>query len=218
MIKPERSQVVEIEAGYQFTPEMLLTINGFYIKTKDVIVYKYDRQTGEEFYLNYERTGTSGIEMEYKIRKAWGYTNVGYSFYRASPKSTVDSYQIAGKEHLNISFPAHKLTLNSSFKVWKGMRINPSLVYRSARYAYTQIDENEDGILGRLAPNALANLFVNYEGLFVKGLNVGIGTYDLLDQGTVYPQAYNGGFVRLPGPGREFILKLSYQFSFQPQQ
>jgi outer membrane cobalamin receptor len=38
-IRPERSRVTELELGYQFTPDMLLSVNAFDVQTKDVIIY-----------------------------------------------------------------------------------------------------------------------------------------------------------------------------------
>ena len=56
----------------------------------------------------------------------------------------------------------------------------------------------------------LANIFLRYGDLFIKGLDLGVGVYDLFDQQVKYIQPYNSFHAPLPGPSREFIVKLSY--------
>ena len=217
-IKPERSNIAEMEIGYQFTPDMLLAVNAYQILTKDVIVYNYiDLDNGDyiEEYANFDKTGTSGIEVVYKIKKQNWYANVNYSFYRANAGNTVETYDVAQNPHLFVAFPAHKFTINSSFKVYKELRFNPSLVYGSERYGYNEIDSEESPVLNRFAPYTLANVFISYEHLFIKGLTVGLGAYDIFNEKEPILQAYNGDFAPISGRSREITLKLSYDFSFQ---
>jgi outer membrane cobalamin receptor len=217
-IQPERSNIAEVEIGYQFTPDMLLAVNAYQILTKDVIVYNYtDLDNGDyiEEYANFDKTGTSGIEVVYKIKKQNWYANVNYSFYRANSGNTVETYDVAQNPHLFVAFPAHKFTINSSFKVYKELRFNPSLVYGSERYGYNAIDSEELAVLNRFAPYTLANVFISYEHLLIKGLTVGLGAYDIFNEKEPILQAYNGDFAPISGRSREITLKLSYDFSFQ---
>ncbi|MCP4149233.1 MAG: TonB-dependent receptor plug domain-containing protein, partial [bacterium] len=124
-IKPENTTVLELEAGYQLSKKMFITANLFDIKVKDPIVYYYDE--GDK-YDNYEKTGTRGFELEIKWKDKWGYAALNYSFYRVN-ENLVDQYEIEGEDDLLLGMPAHKIAFNSSFKVMKNFRINPSLVY-----------------------------------------------------------------------------------------
>lgn len=219
-IKPERSDIAELELGYQFTPDMLLAVNAYQILTKDVIVYNYiDLDNGDyiEEYANFDKTGTSGIEVVYKIKKQNWYANANYSFYRANAGNTVETYDVAQNPHLFVAFPAHKFTINSSFKVYKELSINPSLVYGSERYGYNEIDSEETPVLNRFAPYTLANIFISYDHFLFKGLALGLGAYDIFNEKEPILQAYNGDFAPVPGRSREITLKLSYDFSFQKQ-
>ncbi|WPP49938.1 TonB-dependent receptor plug domain-containing protein [Catalinimonas niigatensis] len=213
-IKPERSAVAELELGYQFTPEMLLSSNFFHIRTRDVIIFGFDVATKEESYMNYERMGTQGMEVEYKIKKNLWNASVTYSFYQALSDNTVETYQVEGKEHLNLGIPAHKIGLSSSFRIRKSFFVSPSLVHRSIRYAYKELDEEENPILGSLEANTQLNMYLHHDNLLVDGLTLGFGVYNLLNQDASIPQPYHGGFSPIPVSGREFTLKLLYHLNF----
>ena len=217
-IKPERSNIAELEVGYQFTPDMLLAVNAYKVFTKDVIIYNYiDLEDGDyrEEYTNFEKTGTSGIEVVYKFKKQNWYTNFTYSFYNTNAGNTVDTYQVAPNPNLFVAFPAHKFTFNGSIALVKGLRINPSLVWGSERYGYNAIDTEETPVLNRFAPYTLANLYINYDLQPVKGLTIGLGMYDIFNQKEPILQAYNGDFAPISGRSREITLKLSYDLSFK---
>jgi outer membrane receptor for ferrienterochelin and colicin len=82
-IKPERTTVMEFEAGYQITRNSILTGNVFNSRIKKPIVYAYDPEANVETYQNFSETGTRGFELDYRIKEGWGYVNMNYSYYRA---------------------------------------------------------------------------------------------------------------------------------------
>ncbi len=61
-VVPEKSNVGELELGYQFTPEMLFSVNAFVLSTNNVIVYQY-LAGSQEGYQNFSKSGSSGIEL-----------------------------------------------------------------------------------------------------------------------------------------------------------
>ena len=79
------------------------------------------------------------------------------------------------------------------------------------RYAYTSIASDSTPVAEKLNPMVLFNLYLNVNDFFTKGLTIGAGVYDLLDQRYSYVQAYNGGLPPLPGTGREIVVRLSYK-------
>ncbi|NBP69500.1 MAG: hypothetical protein EBU52_12215, partial [Cytophagia bacterium] len=89
---PEISDVFELEMGYQFTPEMLLSVNAFSLSTNDVLIYG-SRETDagfKEWYENYEKSGSRGVELIYSLRKTAWYVNATYSFSEALAGNSVD--------------------------------------------------------------------------------------------------------------------------------
>jgi outer membrane receptor for ferrienterochelin and colicin len=217
--KPERSNVFEFEIGYQFTPEMLLAVNAFHISSRDIIIYGSSGEGDEfeEWYESYEKSGSSGFEIVYSIRKKKWYTHLTYSFSRALSDNTVDKYVVSQTDRQFVGFPAHKVTLNTNINLIPKVSFNPTLIYASKRYAFTTVDENDEPVSTELDPYLLMNVFVNYRDL-LPGLTLGAGVYDLLNEKPGVPQAYNGGegaYAPVPGRSREFVVKLSYQLNFK---
>ena len=215
--KPEKSDVFEFEVGYQFTPEMLLAVKAFHITTKDVIIYgsQGDGDDFEEWYENYEKSGSKGIELVYSIRKKDWYTNLTYSFSQPVDGNTVEKYVMPQTSKQYTGVPAHKLTVNSNLSVTEKININASMIAVGKRYAYVDFDDNGP-VAGELDPYLLVNFFVNMQAL--KGLNVGAGVFDILDERPSIPQAYNGEagtYLPVPGRSRELVIKLSYNLDFK---
>ena len=65
-IKPEKATNYEIEWGCQFTDNMFIVLNFYDIIFKRVIIYQSDPVTGVGSYFNSGKTGTRGIETEYR--------------------------------------------------------------------------------------------------------------------------------------------------------
>ncbi|HTE31715.1 MAG TPA: TonB-dependent receptor plug domain-containing protein [Chryseolinea sp.] len=217
--KPERSNVFEIELGYQFTPEMLLAVNAFSISTKDVIIYgsQGEGDSFEEWYESSSKSGSRGMEVVYSIRKKAWYGQLTYSFSQAINDNTVDSYVVSQTNKQYAGMLAHKITLNANFNLTPKLTLNPTFIFGGKRYAFTEIDLNGDPISTELDPYVLSNIFLNYNDL-LPGLTLGAGVYDLLNQRPGIPQAYNGGagaYGPIPGRSREYVVKLSYQINFK---
>jgi outer membrane cobalamin receptor len=204
-IKPEKSQVFELELGYQFTPEMLLAVNAFNLQTKNVIIYVVSDDT----YENYARSGSSGVELVYSIRRKGWYSHLTYSFSQASSKSEVELYTVPQNANQYLAMPANKLTLNTNFDLSKTISFNPTFISVGKRYAYTS-----PGEVTGLDPYLLMNAFLSFKNV-LPGLTAGVGVYDILNERPAIPQAYDGDFPPVPGRSREVIVKLSYQLNFK---
>jgi len=215
-IKPEKSNVFEIELGYQFTPEMLLSVNAFAINTRNVLIYGSEGEGDDfnEWYENSAKSGSNGIEVVYSIRKKVWYANLTYSYSQSIKDNTVATYEVPDQRQY-VGFPNNKITLNTNFNLTSKLSFNPTFLYASARYAYTSIDPDENPMLSKLDPYLMANAFFNYRGLFVPGLNVGAGVYDIANVRPGIAQAYNGGYAPIPGRSREYVVKINYQINFK---
>ena len=107
--QPERSNVFEFELGYQFTPEMLLSLNAFHISTRDIIIYGSEGEgdTFNEWYENYDKSGSKGLELVYSIRRKKWYSHLTYSFSQALSDNTVDKYVVPQTTKNNTSVLLH---------------------------------------------------------------------------------------------------------------
>jgi outer membrane receptor for ferrienterochelin and colicin len=214
--KPERSNVFELELGYQFTPEMLLAVNGFSITTRNVLIYGSETNGTEfdEWYENFDKSGTNGFEVVYSIKKKSWYANLSYSFSKPISDNTVDTYQVSGQSQQYLGMLAQKITTTINWYATDNLSINAGIIYGGKRYGYTALDEFGDPEVNKIDPYVLSNIFINYKDV-VKGLTLGAGVYDLFNEKPVVVQAYNGEFGPIPGRSREYIVKLSYQLNFK---
>ena len=208
-IKPEKTTVFEIETGYQLSEKSSISINCYDITIDKPIVFFYEE--GAEGYRNYDKTGTRGVEMHYKYTTGRGYIFTNYSYYQAHNNS-VQSYEVAVDDKLLLAMPAHKITLNSSYKLMSSLRINPSATYLSKRYGYKTVDDEGIEFLEEFDPVLLINVYLSYSEFLTKQLEIGFGIFDILDEKYAFLQPYNNWHAPLPGPSREYVLKLTYNF------
>lgn len=233
-IKPELTTALEIELGYQLQYNMFVSANIFNVSISDAIIF------GGGGYINYARTQTRGVELEYFFKDTWGSVNVNYSFYLASNDGLSDSVRMQnpyrvwsyrtntnGKQetlftndNVVLGFAPHKITLNSSFNlsdVAVGLSINPSFVFLGSRYAVSTLKLFVEGAqtVQETKSVALLNVFIHYKNAFkVQGLDMGVGVYDALGSNYDFVQPYNTGNAVLPGSSREIVLKASYRLRF----
>ncbi len=232
-IKPELTTALEIELGYQFQYNMFVAANIFDVSISDAIIF------GGGGYINYARTRTRGVEVEYFFKDTWGSVNVNYSFYIADNSGLSDSIRMQnpyrvwsyltgarGKretlfsdDNALLGFAPHKITVNSTFnlaKIATGLSVAPSLVWLGSRYALAEYKLYEGVQRVREVPSTLlVNAFVNYKDAFaIEGLTVGLGVYNILNANYDYVQPYNAGNALLPGASREIILKATYYLRF----
>lgn len=211
-IEPERTKVVEFEAGYELTPDMIITSNIYYIDIDKPMFYILNTANDGYTYRNREQTGSKGVELEYRVRKNWGYINLNYAYYSSEGINKVPDYSIPDVKGSLLGAPQHKVSFNGNFKLIKKLSVNPTVTYFGKRYAYSSYDEvTYEPIFDEKDPLVLANLYFNYRDVFVKNLNVGIGCYNVFDSNHAFIQAYNGWARPMPGQGREFVLKLRYK-------
>lgn len=210
-IKPELTRVIEVEAGYQLTRKSLLTANLFDITTEDPIVYFVGDSLQTDNYKNFGSGGSQGLEIEYRLRDKWGYIIANYSFYSAGNKEKIDDYKVFENPSMLLAFPSHKANISASIKFGKHFTITPTLSLIGKRYGYTGIDSLGEYIQSEFKPVLLANIFASYYNFGIKGLTIGIGCYDILNEKYAFIQPYFGDHAALPGPSREFLIKLTYE-------
>lgn len=216
---PEISNVFEFEVGYQFTPEMLFSANAFYLSTKDVLIYGFEGvdEDFNEWYENYDKSGSQGIELVYSVKKKNWYAHLTYSFSQALSGNTVDKYAISQTTKQFAGQLANKITLNANVYATKNLSINTTMIYGGKRYAYLHDFMAAGPVSEELPSYTLINFFVNYRDI-LPGLTAGLGVYDMLNEKPLVAQAYSGEFAAIPGRSREYVVKLSYQLNFKKNE
>jgi outer membrane cobalamin receptor len=215
-IKPERTKIWEFETSYQLNTDMFITLNVFDISTEDAIVYFVDTSLyeGADGYKNRDKSGSQGLEMEYKFMGKWGYMNLGYSFYTTGNKPRVPEYEYPNNDRDILAFANNKLTLNTSFNVSKSVYVSPSLLYYSTKNGVNGTDSLGGYTYKEYPESFYANLFLGSNNFLINGLQAGIGVFDIFNQKTIYIQPYSSGHAPLPGASREFVVRLTYHFNY----
>lgn len=216
-LKPERTTIWETEVGWRSESLWSATLNLFDITAKDPIVFGSSSSVANatEAYFNFDRTGTRGAELALSYSRARGHAKASYSFATASGKNDVSQYLVPGRSSVLLAAPMHKVAFNGSVRTVGNLRVSPSAVWIGDRYAYVMSDGQGNGLVGRIPPVLLLNLFASYPDAWIRGLEVGAGVFNVLNAYNPFPQPYNsnpGGHPPTPGPSREYELRVSYAF------
>lgn len=206
-IKPERTTVLELEAGLKLNSNMFITANIYNIKINDPIIwFENNVETG---YVNQEQTGTWGYELEYRLKYNWGYATVNYSFSHANDNK-VAYYEVPDEERM-IGDMTHKVTLNSGLHINKHICLNPSIMYLGDTY-FDPTFAADYGISPKVGSEVLANCFVNFSNYKIAGkvpIEFGVGVFDIFNQKYPFVQPYSGYQNPYPGSSREFTFRLA---------
>jgi len=208
---PEKTYSYELELGYQFQRNLGLTVNFFYNQVDHFFEYTFDKNL-DDFYLNSDRLSTWGTEAMLSYQHGnWGQLKINYGFYQAIEDTSkafkaVDSNDNIVHERMNISLPTHKVSVNHNVPITQSLSFNHTLIFSSDRYGYS------GNTLIHHDPSWIYNTYFRYKNVLVKGLEAGLGLYDVFNAQYEYVQLINGGHPALPGNTRELRLKLSYEF------
>jgi len=206
-IKPEETTIYELEAGKQVSDNLLLTASVFDIEISDPIVYFY---SGTSNYVNFNKTGSRGVEFSGIYKKDTTNISLIYSFYNATDNE-VSEYSVPGDGDSLLGFPSHKLSLYTSVSPCKNLFITPSLTYFSSRYAVT--DYGTDYIYDKLDSKILTNVSLLFKDAFQKErLDMSFAIYNIFDEDYDFIEPYLGGYAPIPGPSRVFAASLMYRF------
>lgn len=240
-LKPEKTLVLEFEAGYQFGDKVFLTANIFDMTIRNPIVYYYYQdelvrkiygyQSGIYVYQNFEKAGTQGFELDFRFQDKWGYLNANYSYYSVANKPRIEAYSVSTfnrdpslREEVRtnslLAFPNHKLNISWLFNINKNFTVNVTSTFYGERYGY-DVDLfgtgpfDVDGKLIKERFTYLTNFYFRYENLLTPGLTAGLGVYNVFNKDYDYLQPYFGEMPPLPSASREFNFRISYTLPFK---
>ena len=220
-IKPEQTQTFEFETGLQLTKNMYLTLSLYDISTQNLILYYVSSDTtlsgNLDGYKNVGRSGSQGIDFEYKYKSSFGFINFNYSYYSVGNKNIDSANIVSLNRSSSLGIANQKFNVLASINLGKHIYISPSINFLGARYGYSAVDSLGAGVLTKYDPNTQVNLFIGAQNI-VKGLHFGIGIYNLFDEKIMFLQAYNSLHGNYPGMGREFTARLTYNFNFKTKQ
>ncbi|MCU0383342.1 MAG: TonB-dependent receptor plug domain-containing protein, partial [Cyclobacteriaceae bacterium] len=122
-VKPEKTGVAEIEVGYKLNDNMFLTGNVFHIRISDPIVYFVDANNPVGTYDNFNKAGSVGFELDYRMSYDWGSLSLNYAYYNASNANDVPYYTVPNDDSRVLALPGSRVNAFASFKLGKGFSI-----------------------------------------------------------------------------------------------
>ena len=191
----------QLEAGYQFTKSLSLVGNLYYMRIKKPLAYTYYSATSFG-YINGTPLSTYGNETELRYANEDFSAKLGYSYYQANEEIPFYKSDIGG---LNLEQPAHKVSFSGTYHISKSLDLNLNGWYITERRAYLYPYATP----AALAPELVLNTMLEYHW---KSASIGAGIRNLLDEDLKLGQSYAGGNAPLPLLGRQYFLRLGYQF------
>lgn len=211
-IKPEFTDVIELETGVKISKNAYITFNAFHMKTTDPIAYYVTPTTNEDAYTNLSNTGTSGLEFVFQYKKKWGGIDINSSYYKSKDGKDVSLYTPTVNNNIHIGLAQFKSNASIHFLITPYLQIGTNLNYLSPRYGISSLDaNNESSLYTKFPAFYLLNMHLEYRFKNIKGLIGRIGLRNALDQQELFIQPYNSNHAPLPGMQRELQLKITYQ-------
>ena len=227
-VRPEKTQVEEVELGYLLTKTQLLTMNLFQTVIKDPIVYTTTATGGAsaDAYVNTPQTGSRGGELVYRYREKKVQVNASYSYANTAGLNQTPEYAVPGRGEQLLAMPLQKAVLTASVEVVPNVTLTPTLLYMGESYGYdyspnpADFDPTQDNGVGAyyrlqsFGPTLLADVNLRWRDLWTKGLDVDLAVHDMGNNGFDYVQAYDSYHPPIPGPSREVTGRVSYARKF----
>jgi outer membrane receptor for ferrienterochelin and colicin len=161
-----------------------------------------------ESYLNEKKTGTRGLELEYKWKAEKWFAMINYSFATTAGHSTIPEYSVPGILSTNLAFPEHKFNFMSNWNLLNGLWVSPFFTITSKRYGSVT---HPDSLILTYPTVLYANINFSLENFLFKGLTAQASVFNIFNQNRYYIQPYNNNHAGLPGAGREFQFRLNYR-------
>jgi outer membrane receptor for ferrienterochelin and colicin len=206
IVHPEKTTAYEVEFGYQLTPQMILTVNGFSLKIQDPIVFG-SVSAPDSQYTNLPQTGSRGLESTLTMRGAWGYLNLTGAYYQAAGNQVLD-YAVPQNDRTLLGAPRLKFTAYANFVMTSSLSLAPSIVHSGSYYSY---DEAHSVLPGIQEGKTILNLFGNYRMPDSK-VFASLGVSNLTDAKLYYAGGYIAAASPNPAQGRELTFRLGYNF------
>ncbi len=209
-LQPEKTDDIEVEGGFQYSSSSLVTLNLFDERITDAIIYV----SATDSYITAPHLGTRGFELEHKSRLGWGSTGASYSFYKVS-QNDVQNYKVDRHPDALLATPQHKISGYLSYRLSENSTLTPSAQLLGPNF--TNAFDRSAGTYTeqQINPVFLLNLNLRTEDLLqVKGLSASLGVFNLLNQTHKFVLAYRSEHEDIPGPARDFVIRLGYNKPF----
>lgn len=211
-INPEVTTVYEAESGLNISEYSYITLNLYHLATTNPIIYYYNELTDFDAYKNDVTTGSYGVELDYKFKKKSTGINLGLSYYKAVDENVNSIYYATENKNSHIGLAPLKLTLQLNQSISRSLCFSINGNILSERYGVDYINPNTlESVYKQYPIQKEINLFIDYNFTNLKGCQIAVGCTNIIDERIYYIQPYKSDHAAIPGAGRVFRIKLSYQ-------
>lgn len=217
-LKPERGFNYEFEAGYQFGASSFITVNYFNFFYRNLIVISRDSLLQDSKYINSEKLGSRGIEIEYRRDSKLLDVRFNLGFYDIY-ENPGQLYAVPEETGMTLGNPKYKINLLFYYRPFNDITVSPGITYMGKRYGYVSgiIDMNnpftvQENVLKTFNADFILNFTVNVENFLTDGLNLTAGVRNVLNRDTWYIQAFPGYLAPVPAETFNAFIRLNYEW------
>lgn len=224
-VRPERTQVLELEAGWYSGSGLSLNLNVFRQVVRDIIEFRYYATQDDLFSDNGGKLGTTGFEAEARFVGGPYKGQLGLSHARALRYPNPSNPYVAdlfgasrepmgGDTYLAIHRPGElmgaapwKLYTHHLWRLAGGRSLQASLLWLSSKNGTDGLEKTRTE-----AAQLILNTGFLWTGLR-PGLDVDLSIHDLTNQRLkLVTPFYDGGYDTTPWKGREISVSVMYRF------
>lgn len=207
VINPQYTNYFDLEYGIRLGNHLSLAFNAYHVGVKNGIVYQII-SIEEDGYSNSGHQGTQGLEAQFSFRSNHGASIQGsWSFYRNNNADPGGNYFLPNTR-LNLAYPAHKICLNAGFPIANKLKLNGTFLFISDRFGFNGDPDNP--VFTNYGSRLQWNFFLDWKDVYLKGLHLGFGIFDLSASNYNLIQPYQSYHLPLPGLNTEFLFRVSY--------
>jgi outer membrane cobalamin receptor len=208
-IQSAHIQTLDAEVGLHIK-HVEVGFNYFRTITSEGIVYR-PQLDGNEAYENVAPFGNCGGEAFIRGKFKHLKMNVGYMHYRNQVTRYGPNTFTAHESRANLGLPAHKVVASVHTALLKDLNLALFGIFESQKFGYVPSTSSVGpGGFTRYPAILTCNVMLSYHLGVANGLDITAGVADVFGSRILYVQPYSGGHLPLPGPAREYIIRVSY--------
>lgn len=208
-LKPETATNLEFEAGYRLLPDLFVQANVFDIDFKDMLIFQVENATSG--YANVGSQRTRGVEAELRYQNKKVSAVASYAYYKNIENKT-EVYSHPTKTEVSLGIPNHRFNFVTGYHFNEHFSIHPSASYFGMKYSY-DYDLNRNPNLRTFDPAWIVNLNFRAKNILIKGLELNLGAFNLLDTKDYIVGAYQTYYAPRPIDSRSWVTQLSYTYN-----
>ncbi len=220
-IKPQITDYIDFEYGIRPNKNISLILNLFHVNTKNGINYQVFNADREGYNNSSLPSGTYGSEIQAFFRNEYGlHINSSWSMYQrlnaGNLSDSSDNLFLVPGSTINLAFPGHKFNMNIGFPLSKNFHLNGTFIYLSSRYGYNgspfsvPFPAGSAGSYRRYSSVAMVNISMEWRDVYIKGLNLSAGVFDLFNSSYSLIQPYRSYHLPIPALSREITFRVVY--------